>query len=68
MFEKRWYAEMMSQSDTIKFLCKNGVDVTHYSYNYKNNLFAIADKVAEKEYKRVLLDLCQVPLKGGVQE
>ena len=56
---------MMSHSDTFKFLCKNGVDVTHYNYNYINDLIAIADKVAEKEYKRVLLALCQVHLKGG---
>ena len=58
---------MMSQDATIKFLCENGVDVTHYNYNYINDLIAIADKVAEKEYKRVLIALCQADLKEGAE-
>ena len=58
---------MMSQSDTIKFLCENGVDVTLHSYNFINDLIAIADKVAEQEFKRVLLKLCRADLKGGAE-
>ena len=55
----------MSQSDTIKFLCENGVDVTHYNYNFISDLIGIADKVAEQEFKRVLLALCRADLKKG---
>ena len=58
---------MLSQIDVIKFLCENGVDVTHHNYNYINDLMAIADKVAEQEYKRVLLALCKTDLKGGAE-
>lgn len=58
---------MVSQSDTIRFLCENGVDVTRYNYNLINDFIAIADKVAEQEYKRVLLVLCEAELKEGAE-
>lgn len=56
---------MMSQDASLKFLQKNGVDVTHLNYNLVNDLIAIADKIAEEEFKRVLLVLCKTYIKGG---
>ena len=61
---------MMSQESAIKFLQLNGVDVTHMNYNLISDLIAIADKVAEVEFKRTLLRLCkpnEATEKGGVE-
>ena len=50
---------MMSQDATLKFLLQNGVEVTHMSYNLLNDIIAVADRMAEKEFKRILLTLCE---------
>ena len=50
---------MMSQDATLKFLMQNGVEVTHMSYNLLNDIIAVADRMAEKEFKNILLTLCE---------
>ena len=57
----------MSQSDCIKFLCENKIDVTNMSYNLLNDIMAVAKRMAEKEFKEILLVLCEAQMKGGVE-
>ena len=40
---------MMSQSDAIKFLCENKIDVTNMNYNLLNDIMTVAKRMAEKE-------------------
>lgn len=62
---------MMSQNEALKFLTQNGVNVTHMTYNFLNDLIAIANKIAEEDFKKYLLTLCEangLMEKGGEQE
>lgn len=61
----------MTQTETIKFLKENGMDVENMSYNQINDIMAISNKIAEEAIKEFLLILCKCDHpteKGGVKE
>lgn len=61
---------MMSQNEVLKFLTMSGVAVTHTTYNFLNDLIAIANKTAEEDFKKYLLTLCEangLMDKGGAE-
>ena len=43
---------MMSQDEVIKFLIMSGVEVTHTTYNFLNDLIVIDNKIAEENFKK----------------